>query len=91
MLEINRYTKFANSALYYILPSRTLLSHLLLVPYNLTVKEGTYIHMTRMNNLYLSITKHVIFFAFLSSYDYHLRSLIHKGRGEGEIHPKINL
>ena len=48
-------------ALYHILLSPSLLSHLLLVPYNSTVKEVTYIHMTRMNNLYLSITKQVIF------------------------------
>ena len=42
-------------ALYYIFPSHSLLSHLLLVPYNLTVKEGTYIHMKKMNKKNVSV------------------------------------
>ena len=52
-------------------PSGPFTSRTVHVPYNFTVKEDTYIHMTRMKYLYLSITKKVIFFAFISSYDYH--------------------
>ena len=45
-------------------PSGPFTSRTVHVPYNFTVKEDTYIHMTRMNNLYLSIKKEVIFWPF---------------------------
>ena len=47
-------------ALYYILPSHTLLSHLLLVPYNLTVKEIPSISISYMYRFHMYICIYMI-------------------------------
>ena len=62
------------SALYHTLLSPLLLGHLLLVPYTYrTISQSRKIHIyiwPWMKYSYLSLTKKVIFFAFIS-YDYH--------------------